>query len=150
MRNTPAQAVKTIADAAGWRFAAPNASGGWHYAFEKGLSLNLESPDGRSLVLWSELERLPTDSDSAKTERLHLIGRLAAGVLSRRPSTISLENNRLVLYRRVLLDASDEKLVEETRAFLNDEAWWRSRLTAECVPTNPFQLSGFFPSSLTY
>lgn len=149
MRNTPAQAVNLIAAAAGWRPAAADSSGSRHYSFEGGLSLTIDSPDENTLIFWALLETLPTDSEAAKTERLDKIGRLTAGILTQRASIVSLEENRLILWRRISTDAAEAVLLKETRDFLNDEAWWKARLKEEPVSSGPF-FNGFFPSPFTF
>ena len=150
-------AVRIIAEAAGWKIAAPDEHGARHYLLEEGLDLDIESPDGRVLVASADLGDAPEAGSPGADEEWVRIGKLAAGVMKRRASVLAANEGRLELFRTVdLSQAGVTELVDAVRDFLNDEAWWRANLSA--VPgqaASPFSMSGmgpagWFPGELSF
>ena len=149
-------AVRIIAEVAGWKIAAPDENGVRHYLLEEGLDLDIGSPDGRVLVASADLGEAPEPGSPGADEEWARIGGLAAGVLKRRASVLVADGGRLELFRTVdLSQASETELVDAVRDFLNDEAWWRANLSA--VPgqrPSPFSMAsgqgGWFPGELNF
>ena len=145
MAYSLSQAVQTVAGAAGWRAAQPDELGIYHYLLEGGLDLDLQSPDARTLVIGCDMGPVPEEN-----ERWAEIGRLAAGSALRRASTLAVDEERLTLFRRLDLGrVSESELIDAVRDFLNDQAWWRSRLEGTSASsTSGFSMAGWFPDQI--
>ncbi|MDY6010066.1 MAG: hypothetical protein SPJ12_02825 [Duodenibacillus sp.] len=147
MAYTLSQAVQTVSGAAGWRAAHPDELGVYHYLLQEGLDLDLQSPDGRTLIAGCDMGPAPEED-----ERWELIGRLAAGSTLRRASVLAAEDGRLTLFRRLdLTRVSENELVGGVRDFLNDQVWWRTQLEgAPQSSAGGFSMAGWFPDQLGF
>lgn len=146
MTTSAAEAVRTVASAAGWRMPQETAAGEWRVLLEDGLEIRFSSPDGRTLVLHAPMGAAPEAVDESGLAR---IGAAAAAVARAHRSVLSIAEGHLELQRRLseaeLADAG--KLVKAAEGFLNEEAWWRERLSAgEATSSGPapsqFSISG--------
>ncbi len=146
MTTSAAEAVRTIASAAGWRMPQETAAGEWRVLLEDGLGIRFSSPDGRTLVMHAPVGAAPEPEDERSIAR---IGAAAAAVARAHRSVLSITEGRLELHRRLpeaeLADAG--KLVKAAEGFLNEEAWWRERLSAGEASSSgpapsPFSISG--------
>jgi len=148
-----AQAVDSIAQAAGWSHVSADTAGVYRYFLEDGLDLELSSPDGRLCVLSADMGLAPTPDEADSTERLVKIGRLAAGIMKRRASVITVDDSNLQLTRTFdLTTASEQDCIEQASDFLNDEAWWKANLNDTEAPssTSPFSMGGWFPGEMKF
>lgn len=148
-------AVAVVAGAAGWKLTAPDENGVYHYFLENGLDLDIRSPDGRLCVLSADLGAAPDPARPDAEAEYVRIGRLAAGIQRKRASILSTdESGRLELFRTVdLSTVQEQRLIEEVRDFLNDQAWWRLNLqgsSAQSDSASPFSMSGWFPGEFSF
>ena len=129
------EAAEALSREAGWLSPVFDEDGCCRYALEDGLELTLLSPDGRALLLRADLGEAPDlqgPDAYAATERWRTVGMLAAASMRARRSTLGAADGRLELYRLLSLDrCTSESLAQEAGDFLNDEAWWRERLSGE-------------------
>lgn len=130
--------VDAITAAAGWKKASPDKEGRFHVILEGDLSMDMFSPDGRTVLFLSDLGPLPQDTQSAEA----LLQKGAAGVVAgsrKRRSILSLEGDRLVLHRAVPM--GDLALMpEHAKDFLNDLAWWKGQLQGKTA-SSPFSFA---------
>lgn len=141
------EAAHAITKAAGWKHATADAEGQFHFLLEGDLSMDLLSPDGKSILLYSDLGPLPsTESD----EKIRDYAQNVAASCKKRLSIFSIENNRLALHRCIRFEnqstGEERRAVfpQEAKAFLNDLAWWKKRIANTAPATNTsFSFSNF-------
>ena len=150
MAHNLSEAVRIIAQAAGWKEIEPDASGAYRYHLQHHLDVTFLSPDGANCIMTADLGEVPSLDSRDGEARVRHIGALAAGIASKRASVLSMENGRLELFRRVHMPSIDSaRLIDEAAAFLNDEAWWKAQLSdtaPTAQPASPFSMGGFFPA----
>lgn len=148
-----AAAVQTIAQAANWGMATPDEQGVYHYFLEENLDLDIQSPDGRLLVLSADLGPAPEGKGPQADDAFKRLGKLAGGILRHRLSTLSVVGDRLELHQTLDLgSASERACVQAARDFLNDEAWWKANLSESgSAAPSPFSMdmSQWFPGEQT-
>ena len=120
-------AASAICAAAGWRESEPDAQGRYHFSLRGGLGLTMLSPDGKTIVLRAEVQRLP-DEETPREDMLRTQARLAVLALKDRPSTLALEGDALILHQVVYAkDTPLAKMPAVAEAFLNDLDWWKAQ-----------------------
>lgn len=145
-------AVKALADEAGWRTPEPDDEGVRRILLDEGLDIELSSPDGRLFIANADLGTAPDADDEEGWLRL---GRLAAGSLRAQASVLSSRSGRLALSCRIDLSCSGpNEVCEAVRRFLNDQAWWREALSEgesrlSPAPLSPFAMPGWFPGAFS-
>lgn len=153
MSFKPVEAVEKIVAATGWKPVAPDANGVWHWLLDNDLELNLQSPDGRTLVLFARITDAPSDENGDYVASMERIGRFAAGSIKRRSPILSINEDMLELHRSVsLATATEESLIQETSDFLNAQAWWKRSLTgdASVSPMSGFAMGNFFSDQFQF
>lgn len=136
------EAVDSMTSAAGWKQARPNAEGVYHFRLQGNLDMDILSPDGLNCILQSNLGPLPEEEAEAE-KLLRLCAGRVVGSCRKRRSILSLQDDRLVLYRIVRMNASDPGAVSrEAKGFLNDLAWWQNQLVATVNNASPFSVFG--------
>ena len=136
------EVVDAVTDAAGWRSAEPDAEGVYHFRLKGNLDMDMLSPDGRNCILRGDLGPIP-DSDSEAESLLRLCAGRVVGSCRKRRSVLSLQDDRLILYRLVRMDASNPGTVSrEAEGFLNDLAWWQGQIAENKNYASPFSAFG--------
>lgn len=140
-------AVRMLADAAGWSIPKPE-NGTYSFRLDDNIDMSLSAPDGKTLFFRARLAPLPASPADA-TAMLAQCAHDAVGAVRQRSSICSLEDTHLMLHasiplREALTDT--QRLTTTAKNFLNDLAWWHTRLNpaAQAAQTAPSFFSGGF------
>jgi alpha-D-ribose 1-methylphosphonate 5-triphosphate synthase subunit PhnH len=140
-------AVSILAKTAGWSMPAP-INGTYCFRLDDNLDMSLSAPDGKTLFFRARLAPLPASPADASA-MLALCAHDAVGAVRHRSSICSLEDHNLMLHtslplRDALSDA--QSLTTTAKNFLNDLAWWQTRLNpaAQTAQTASSFFSGGF------
>lgn len=148
------QTADVITEAAGWKRAAPDERGVFHFSLEGGLDFDLFSPENRTAILFAGLGPAPDEATPQGEAELRRLASLAAGSLKKRRSVFGIGESGLELYLSFpLSEAPDRSPALEARDFLNDLAWWKKQLSGAAhqsgTSASPFSFAfgGWFPGS---
>ena len=152
------EAVKAVADAAGWKMPEPDRDGAYHFHLKGDLDFSLFSPDGRNCIIRAKVQDLPVDS-MQREDLLRDASRRQVGVCRTRPSVLSVEKagqslmaaddgtDKLMPFRQLRLEAGEyEAPKAAVKEFLNDLAWWKASFgsTQNSGQQGFFSMQGMF------
>ena len=149
MPSSLQQIADTITQAAGWKQAAADERGVFHFALDGDLDFDLLSPDGRTAFLCADLGAAPLPDTPQGADELRRLSGLAAGALKKRRTIFSISGSDLQVHRSfAIATVSDEQIRLECRDFINDLAWWKKQITGKSSiqsPSSPFNFGGWTP-----
>ena len=129
--------IMSLAETAHWKLPRCGEDGAYRIRLEGDLDIAFFSPDGRRCVMRTDLVPVPVDG-AERNALLRAVAERQAGICRERASIVALEvpgqsllqdsvpGERLILYRMVDLDTSQEIFTASVRDFLNDAAWWKA------------------------
>lgn len=135
------EAADAVTSAAGWRKASPDAAEIVRFRLEDDLDMDMFSPDGRTLVLRAEVERLPSAERDADDMLRRCASRAVAAGRKRR-SVLALDGGALILHRLMPREGGVEDVPRHVRDFLNDLVWWKAQMGAGAPTPSPFSFPG--------
>lgn len=94
------------------------------FTLDDGLVLNIYSPEGSTIILHSTITELSGDDYSNK-QLMQKAGQLSVATVKTKKTIVAVKDNALILHRTVL---QQNEIIEDTKSFLNDLAWWKKNL----------------------
>lgn len=121
--------VSSICKVTAWKNQIQKEENTISFELENGLNLNVYSPDGKTVILYDTIIKLPSDEYIA-TNFVEKYATHAVAACKTKETIVSLNEDTLVLHYDITHKDGDLEINKSVKDFLNDLAWWKNKATS--------------------